>query len=367
MREPAPAVGSKGRISLKVLHIASFNRWTGAAAPAFAEAEALRSAGIEAHYLYAGGHNLEQRLKNVPWAHPIIEPRGVLGPLRTLRNLARFIRDSRADIVHTHLTNDHILATLVAHRGVKVVRTFHSTRVMRADPGTRFLLSRTDGICVINAEMIHSPVVRGHRCIVTQPPLDTRQFHPSGSDVRDALGVPAGTPLIGFIGKIAPGRGFETAIATLSAVRQRRPEARLMIIGKGPHRSSLEQLANDLGVSESIIWAGYQDEELAQYYRAANVMLFTAAGSDHGHRAILEELGCGTPVVACPLPGVASLLGPLSPLLLASDCQPESLADRVIDVLEQGKSSMRDSLIQQARAFDYAASARRLIDFYGDL
>src|ERR1700742_2849740 len=47
---------------VNVLHLAAGNRWTGAAAPAFAEVEALRAAGVEAHYAYVGGYKLEQKL-----------------------------------------------------------------------------------------------------------------------------------------------------------------------------------------------------------------------------------------------------------------------------------------------------------------
>ena len=59
---------------MKVLHLASANRWTGAAAPAFAETAALREeAGIDAHYAYVGGYKLEAKLTRVDFAHPIIE------------------------------------------------------------------------------------------------------------------------------------------------------------------------------------------------------------------------------------------------------------------------------------------------------
>ena len=43
---------------MKILHLASFDRWTGAAAPAFSEVEALRRAGVDAHYGYVGGSTL---------------------------------------------------------------------------------------------------------------------------------------------------------------------------------------------------------------------------------------------------------------------------------------------------------------------
>lgn len=267
-------------------------------------------------------------------------------------------------MIHTHLTNDHILAVLAAPRATRIVRTFHSRRVMRNDPGTRLLVARSAGICVVNASMLDSPLVQQRPHLVTPPPLDTRQFHPNGADARADLGVAPDAPLIGFIGKVAPDRGFETAIHTLAAVRMRRPQTRLMIIGKGPHRESLERLAAELDVADAVSWAGYRDRDLASFYRAADVMLFTAPGSDHGHRAILEELGCGIPVVSCPLPGVDSLLGPLAPVLMSEDCSAESVAARTLQVLDSGKASLRDRAVARAREFDYAASARRLLAFY---
>ena len=57
---------------MKILHLASGNRWTGAAAPAFAEVEALRAAGVDAHFAYVGGYKLETKLAGHSFAHPII-------------------------------------------------------------------------------------------------------------------------------------------------------------------------------------------------------------------------------------------------------------------------------------------------------
>ena len=57
---------------MRILHLAAGNRWTGAAAPAFAEAAALREAGVDAHYAYVGGYKLEQKLARVDFAHATI-------------------------------------------------------------------------------------------------------------------------------------------------------------------------------------------------------------------------------------------------------------------------------------------------------
>src|SRR5437660_6237583 len=137
---------------MKILHLAAGNRWTGAAAPAFAEAAALREAGVDAHYAYVGGYKLEQKLARVDFAHPAIaKAQNPVAFVRTAAGLEHLIDHHGFDVVHAHLTYDHVLARFIAGREkVRVVRTFHSRRVIRGDVFTRGLIERTDALCVIN-------------------------------------------------------------------------------------------------------------------------------------------------------------------------------------------------------------------------
>jgi len=131
-----------------VLHLAAGNRWTGAAAPAFAEVEALRAAGVDAHYAYVGGYKLEEKIGHLDFAHPLIEKaQNPFSFRRTIRALRRFIDDHGVELVHAHLTYDHWLARFT---GARIARTFHSRRVLRGDPFTRSLIAKTDVLCVIN-------------------------------------------------------------------------------------------------------------------------------------------------------------------------------------------------------------------------
>ena len=97
--------------AVRILHLAAGNRWTGAAAPAFAEVEALRAAGIDAHYAYAGGYKLEKKIGHLDFAHALIEksqnPAAFARTIRALADLGKF------DFIHAHLTYDHWLARFV--------------------------------------------------------------------------------------------------------------------------------------------------------------------------------------------------------------------------------------------------------------
>ena len=352
---------------MRVLHLAAGNRWTGAAAPAFAEVAALREAGVDAHYAYVGGYKLEQKLTRIDFAHPTIaKAQNPFSFIRTAAAIEHLIDHHGFDVVHAHLTYDHVLARFIAGRErVKVVRTFHSRRVIRGDPFTRALISRTDALCVVNDALAEAPAIRGRFALYTPPPLDTAQFTPEGADMREAYHVGSDALLLEAIGKLDPSRGFEDVLRTYALVRRAIAGARLMIIGHGPHRPALESLARSLDVEP--IWAGYHEDELAAHYRAADVLLFTARGSDEGHRAVIEAMGCGVVPATYRLDGMPAILGELGAESLAAKPTPEALAERVVAIARGDLAASRRAAFARSAEFSYGRAAERLMKLYESL
>jgi phosphatidylinositol alpha-1,6-mannosyltransferase len=349
--------------------LSAANRWTGAAAPAFVEAAALRDAGVEAYYGYVGGYKLEQKLRDVAFALPIIDRSHSQQFFRSsVRRIHHVIDDYGIDIVHAHLTYDHWLAWFAASRALRrpiLARTFHSRRALRSDPLTRLvLLGATSPVFTINSEFRDAPLLRRRRPVFTPPPLDERLFTPDGADVRERYGIPPHLPVITAIGKLVPDRGFEDVLRTFALIQCEIPEARLIIIGQGPHQPALQALSQELAIEPSVIWAGYHEDDLPEHYRAANLMLFTAKGSDEGHRAVLEAMGCGTLVATYPLEGISALTGPLTRRLIASSPSPERLASTAIGLLRHPNGSLRLDCVRATETFRLAPSAARLIGEY---
>lgn len=340
---------------LKILHLAAGNRWTGAAAPAFAEVEALRAAGVDAHYAYVGGYKLEAKLKHHDFAHPFIEKaQNPFSFARSVQALRRLIERHGFDVVHAHLTYDHWLARFAVNgRTTRIARTFHARRVLRSDPFTHSLLRRTEHCFVINEAFR----LVDRQAVFTPPPVDHRQFHADGGNVRGTYGVALNDQLLCVIGKLSRDRGFELALETLAEL----PAAKLMIIGHGEHRPALEAYAAQLGVAPRVIWAGYHEDDLAEHYRAADALLFTARGSDEGHRAVLEAMACGVPPAVAPIEGIEALV---PPQLIAARHNAQAIAAVARQVLEGQDSALRTAVIEHSRNFGYAAAAERLIAAY---
>lgn len=332
---------------MRVLHLAAGNRWTGAAAPAFAEVEALRAAGVDAHYAYVGGYKLQAKLGHYDFAHPIIEKaQNPASFVRSIRKIDRLLHHHGFDVVHAHLTYDHWLARLAVreHPEVRLARTYHARRVLRNDPLSRSLLAATRHRFVINRTF------QVRDAVFTPPPVDHRQFQPDGPRI-----TLEGT-IVTVIGKLSKNRGFEEALHTFAALRRLTP-CRLMIIGHGEHRPALEALSRELDVADGVIWAGYHENDLAEHYRASSLLLFTARGSDEGHRAVLEAMACGVPVATMPIEGVDALV---PPEWIAASLDPEALASTAAKLLANRPADAYERSLE----FGYDRAAARLIAAY---
>jgi glycosyltransferase involved in cell wall biosynthesis len=291
---------------MRILHLVAGEKWTGAAAVVFDQTAALVAAGIEAQFGFPRDSPLAARLLPLGWARPLLSPaRDRLRFFRDVRGLRQTLDREPFDVVHCHSSHDHYAAAAARHRGAPlVVRTIHNLDHARGDPLTRGLFRRTDAFAFANraiaeefggAGPVHSPVV------------DAERFHPGQKPVERlrSLGVPPSSFVIGTVGKMAAGRGHRESI---EAVAQLPEDAVLLHVGKGELRPELEARAAALGAANRNVWAGYADDDLPELYRAMDVFLFSASGSEQGQRAILEAMASGVPVVAVDVPGVEDLV-----------------------------------------------------------
>lgn len=346
---------------MNVLHLASYGEWTGASAAALEEVLALRSAGIDASLAYTGGGSLEARCRDLPFAHAVVSNhQNPIAVIRATHALRALISAEEFDVVHSHLTHDHWLAILAgAGRASGVlVRTYHAARPLRGDPITRGMIRRTSAICVSNATLVDNPALAGRTIELTPPPIDTNRFRPDGSRQPTA---DSGSFRVGFIGKMAPGRGFEEVMQVFRLIAARRPEARLTLLGDGELRSSIEDLATELDLAGKIDWAGYRIDDLPSWYRGMDVLVHTAMGSEEGYRSTIEALACGTPVASWPLPGIESVLGSLSHSMISDDKTASSLAETALRGADL--ASMEECVASVGR-FSYGPSADRLVSVY---
>ncbi|WP_018142145.1 MULTISPECIES: glycosyltransferase [unclassified Thioalkalivibrio] len=161
-------------------------------------------------------------------------------------------------------------------------------------------------------------------------------------------------PVILAAGSLEPRKDFATLIRAFAALRQQRP-ARLIILGEGRERASLECLAEDLGVLQDLRLPGFQANPYAWMARA-NVFALTSRREGSG-AVLVEALACGTPCVATDCPsGPAEILGQgaLGPLITVGDATALTQALNALLTTPPGANALREA----ARPFAAQVSAQ---------
>lgn len=124
--------------------------------------------------------------------------------------------------------------------------------------------------------------------------VDTQLFHPRhrSAELRQSWGVDGNTPVVLYVGRIAPEKNLDLAVRSFRAIQQHVPKARYVWVGDGPARAALQAANPDF------IFAGMQrGEALAQHYASADLFPFSSLSETFGN-VILEALASGLPVVA---------------------------------------------------------------------
>ncbi len=235
---------------------------------------------------------------------------------KTTQDLAAIFGKLRPDVVHTHQIGALFYAGPAARRaGVPlVVHTEHGKHYDRFR--TRWLgrlASRHAArvFCVsqdLASHMLLHRVVQPSKVLVVVNGIDTNRFNRQGegSKLRQTLGVPCDAPVVGTIGRLTEVKRQDSLIRAFVAVRQRVPEAHLLIVGDGPLMAELRGLAAELGVEQAVHFPGYQPQP-ERYLQVMDV--FALSSRSEGMPLVLLEAGAmGLPVVAMRVGGVPEVI-----------------------------------------------------------
>lgn len=140
------------------------------------------------------------------------------------------------------------------------------------------------------------------------PGYDDERFYPVSEAEREAIRQRLGFKgkVVLSLGRLARNKGYDLLIQSFREVVARVPDAQLHLAIGGEvisdrEREVLEEckaLTSQLGLDEKVVFAGYvPDEELPDYYRAADIFVLSSRYEPFGMTAV-EAMACGTPVVA---------------------------------------------------------------------
>lgn len=135
--------------------------------------------------------------------------------------------------------------------------------------------------------------------------IEPARFEPrdSGPVVRRELGVPEGALLVGAVGHLRPEKNLPRL---LSAVERGPRDVHVVLLGDGPERARLEELARSDTLAGRVHFAGYQSDPRA-HYRAMDVFALSS-DTEQMPIALLEAMASALPCVATDVGDVRAML-----------------------------------------------------------
>jgi glycosyltransferase involved in cell wall biosynthesis len=203
--------------------------------------------------------------------------------------------------------------------------------------------------------------------IVTIPNgINLSRFTPGNAkdktSIRREFGVPDDAPLVLFVGSRFRIKGLKYAIEALNKMDVR---AYLLVVGDD-NNAPFKQLAEQLGVSDRVIFAGGRDD-LPAIYPAADVFLLPTLYETFA-LVCLEAMASGLPVVASPVGGIEDYLRDGENGLHISQDAVEIGAklDRILTDTEFRQSIVRAGLVT-AHNYGWDKIAEQYLKLFEDL
>ena len=234
-----------------------------------------------------------------------------------VRRITTILHELKPDVVHTHQIGALLYAGPAARRA-KVPVVVHSehgkhfsgrwrTRLLgrwAARYAKRFVCVSED----IRREVIHHRIVAEKKAFVIPNGIDVERFglRAGREQLREQLGIALNEFVLGTVGRLNEIKRQDILIDAFARLAPQYLSARLLIVGDGTLRRDLETRAKSLGLTDRVVFAGYQRHP-EPFYAAMDAFTLTSR-SEGMPLSILEAWAAGLPVAASQVGGIPELL-----------------------------------------------------------
>jgi glycosyltransferase involved in cell wall biosynthesis len=196
---------------------------------------------------------IADRLRQIPWK---------------VHRLIRLIHQGKFDIVQNFMFTAGVLGTITA-RACRVPIVVNGVRSLgflhyRYRIPIKRLLYRFSDCIIVNSQQTASLLVAN--CITTPDKVhviyngvDTEKFRSADdnqhtAEVKQKIGIQSHAQVVGIVANLAPVKNHESFLKAIPVVLKQCSGIAFIIVGNGGLRTSLEQLARSLGISENVFF-----------------------------------------------------------------------------------------------------------------
>ncbi|MDD4147814.1 MAG: glycosyltransferase family 4 protein [Candidatus Cloacimonetes bacterium] len=360
---------------IRVLHVDTERGWRGGQQQAFYLHEGLCRLGIKSDLVCRRGSEMQHRLRR---EHLPVKPlpfRGELDPLAAFL-LARYARAKRFNILHLHSAHAlgwGIMAKLfvpslkiVAARRVDFAlsknflsrlkyRGRFTNAVVAISDNIRNVLLK-DGVTPDKIRLIHSGVD------VTR--FDKDQVSPG---FRAHWQIPEDSVLIGTIAAFVFHKDYPNLIQAAAIALAKNPKLHFMAVGTGERLQAMQDLAQELGISEKICFAGSQ-KSVGGFLKAFDIFVLASKKEGLG-TSVLDAMSVGLPVIGTRAGGIPEMIEHGISGMLVEKRNPDALAEAILTLAEDAslRQKLGEAALKRVQQFSKEQMTQRNLDLYKEL
>ena len=282
-------------------------------------------------------------------------------------SMARAIRLSKPDLVQSWMYHANVAALIARDFGVFRCPLIWNVRQSCARPElekrlTRFLIKRGARLSGRANRIVYNSMLGAEtheaigfaadrRCVIRNG-IDSAKFCPdeaAGSRLREELGLPPESILVGRVARYAPMKDFETLLKAFREVAPQISSSYLVLVGIGCEDTNAElvDMCNQHGCTDTVLLMGKR-LDLNRLYPAFDVRVSSSNANEGFPNVIAEGMACGNLIVTTAV-GESVLINAACNIVVQPG-DSSALAGGIVTLLETSKSD-RKQFAEQGRVF----------------
>ncbi|HKK94569.1 MAG TPA: N-acetyl-alpha-D-glucosaminyl L-malate synthase BshA [Longimicrobiales bacterium] len=286
-------------------------------------------------------------------------------------------RDAELDLMHVHYAIPHATSAWVARkmlaeegRDLPIVTTLHGTDITLVgihpsfQPITRFSIRHSHGLTAVShylAEQTENDFGVPRSDIEVIPNfIDPESYYPGRKPCHRETLAPGGEKIVMHVSNFRSVKRIPDVVMTFAGILDH-VDARLVLVGDGPERPRAREIAERLGIEDSVVFLG-KHAAVEELLACADLFLLPSESESFG-LAALEAMACGVPVITSDVGGLPEVVveGEVGHLLPVGDF--EGMAEAGVSILADDARHARMSGNARALAVE-RYSTEKVVPMY---
>ncbi len=295
-----------------------------------------------------------------------------------VRRIRKYVREHGIEVVNTFELKGLLIALNIKWFGRGRIKIIHNAVNLLHNYRPRhkallyFLLRFVDGVICNSDEAARTlrKYVHGEKVRTIYNGIDTGRFKKNGlrSGLRNKLGIADNEMVIGTVANFRPEKNYPFLLDTFKALSRTYPNVRLLCVGGGILLDAMRKRAQELGLSERVIFPGYA-EDVQAYLDIMDIFVLCSL-KESLPNALIQAMSMELPVLSSRVGGCPEVVDHLINGVLFEPKDGDEFKKWLIRLMEDKEFAAnltRKGRMKIEQTFSLETMIKNYADFYRNL